>query len=87
MGIQSTQNISRHKAIARIIRIYMAIESKDYRELEVMSFEPDYDIQEFVDGGIKIDISNIEKWTDTMIADKMDEPFFRYSMFDNYLII
>jgi hypothetical protein len=28
----------------------------------------------------------LSKWTDKMLEDKMDEPFYRFSMFDNYLI-
>jgi len=39
-----------------------------------------------VDDGINFDLDNIEKWTDTMLGDKLDEPFFRFSMFENYLV-
>ena len=46
----------------------------------------EYNIQEFVDNYIPIDTSNIENWTDDMLAYKMDEAFFRMSMFDNYIV-
>lgn len=29
---------------------------------------------------------HLEKWTDNMLSDKVDEPFFRHSIFDNYWV-
>ena len=87
MGIQSTQHISRNNAVDRAINIARLIQDKDYKKLDEVIFEPDYDIKNFIDNGLSFNISDIHKWTDKMIEDLLDEPFFRYSMFDNYLII
>ncbi len=86
MSIQSTLGITRQAAIARIKAIYGNILARNYRELESISFEPNADIQVFIDNSSDCDISNIEQWTDKMLKDKIDEPFFRQSIFDNYLI-
>jgi hypothetical protein len=60
--------------------------SKDYAALEQITFEPDCDLQSFVDAGINLNLSSVERWTNTMIEDLLDRPFFRWSMFNNYLI-
>ena len=88
MGIRSTRRISRDLATRRILEVNLLISQRDYRGLENCSGEYDYNIKEFVDGTVvdEVTSSGLSKWTDTMIADKMDEPFFRFSMFDNYLI-
>lgn len=86
MGIRSTQYISRENAIERIKTVASLILDQNYVALEVISFDPEENIRSVVDSGIDFDIDNIEKWTDTMLADKLDEPFFRFSMFDNYLV-
>lgn len=86
MGIQSTQDITRDQAIYRIVQVSNLIKTKNYIELEQTSFEPDINLQEFVDNWDGKDTTYINNWTDKMIEDIMDEPFFRYSMFENYLI-
>jgi hypothetical protein len=86
MSIRSTQYITRSRAIQRIIEINQLANAKNYREIDNLCFESENNIQEFVDNYIPIDTSNIENWTDTMLANKMDEAFFRNSMFDNYQI-
>lgn len=86
MGIQSTQYISRRNAIERIKTVARLILDRDYVAVEVISFDPNVDIRSVVDDGINFDLDNIEKWTDTMLGDKLDEPFFRFSMFENYLV-
>lgn len=86
MGIQSTRYIKREEAIERIIEVTILIFRKNYRKLEQVSFEPDKNIKEFIDNWEPIDIRNIDSWTNEMLADYMDNPFFRRSMFDNYLI-
>lgn len=86
MGIQSTQDITRDQAIYRIVQVSNLIKTKNYIELEQTSFEPDINLQEFVDNWDGKDTTCINNWTDKMIEDIMDEPFFRYSMFENYLI-
>ena len=88
MGIKSTRQISRDLAIHRILEVNLLISQRDYRGLEDCSGEYDYNLKEFVDGTVVDEVTSkvLEKWTDTMLADKMDEPFYRFSMFDNYLI-
>ena len=86
MGIKSTQYITRQEAIDRITVVNLWASRKNYREIEQMCFEMECNLQEFVDEYIPVDTTNLEVWTDDMLADKMGEPFIRRSMFDNYLI-
>lgn len=86
MGIQSTNTISRQEAIERIIFIYSIIEKKNYILLETYSFEPEENLQKFVDTTEVIDTSNLCFYTNKMLEDILDKSFFRYSMFDNYSI-
>lgn len=86
MGYKSTVNITRRQAIDRIIEIYWLIIQKNYKELYMACDEPDHDLETFVKYFEKIDISNLNNWSDKMLADFLDQPFFRFSMFDNYLI-
>jgi|WetSurMetagenome_2_1015567.scaffolds.fasta_scaffold212212_2 hypothetical protein len=86
MGIKSTQYITRENAVRRIRKVSNLIKEKDYKELESVSFDPDYDISYFVNTGEPLDTSHIEKWTDGMLEDQLDNPFYRFSMFDNYCI-
>lgn len=86
MGIQSTRDITREQAIDRILEIVDLIKIKNYRKLEEISYETDLNLQEFVENWIPIDSLNIHSWTNKMLEDYIDNPFFRYSLFDNYLI-
>ena len=87
MGIQSTQDVSRAEAINRIYEIDELILNKKYKDLEDTTGEHDINLESFVNSECDLirdkDLSN---WTDTMLEDKIDEPFYRYSMFDNYAI-
>ena len=87
MSIQSTQDIPRENAIWRIRNTVTLLNQKNYREIEEMAYENNFNVQLFVDNWIPIDISNIDFWTDEMLANQMDCPFFRYSMFDNYQVV
>lgn len=90
MGIKSTSNISRESAIDRIKTIDYLILHRKYRELESISNERGHSIREYVESrrtellGYETDIS---EWTDYMLEENMDEPYYRHSMFDNYLIV
>lgn len=86
MGIKSTRYITREAAIARIKGVHSLATDKNYRELEFTSHDPNCDIELFVEEEQNFDISNIIQWTDEMLGNKMDEPFYRWSIFDNYLI-
>ena len=87
MGIKSTVRILRNDAIERIKNVDYLILKKRYRDLEECTSEHDYDIRNYVDS-YNVNYSDVDltQWTDTMLEDKMDEPFYRYSMFNNYLI-
>ena len=86
MGIQTTRNITRIEAIARIKSVYKCVVEHDYRELVLISSE-NHTEQTFVDAGLDFDVKYIEKWSDRMLEDKMNQPYFRRSEFDNYFIV
>jgi len=86
MSAQSTVYITREDAIDRIKEIATLLIEKDYLGIEVASFEDHIDSLGFVDNWTPIDTSDVGNWTDKMLEDYMDHPFFRHSMFNNYLI-
>jgi hypothetical protein len=88
MGIRSTQYVSREQAIERIVLIDSLATEKRYRTLESETFDTDHDLNEFVDEYVpqSYTADMLEEWTNTMLTDKLDKPFFRTTMFDNYLI-
>ena len=91
MSIKSTSYITKERAIERIQFIANLLIENEYREIEENVSESDFSVQDFV-----MDVDNrmlaashlkdIEKYTDSMIEDIIDEPFYRFSMFDNYFI-
>lgn len=91
MGIKSTRDISREFAISRIRQIAQIIASSHYLNLEAAGHELIHpnsiidapDEQALAAKIIKADFSS---WTDQMLEDIIDRPFYRISMFDNYLI-
>jgi hypothetical protein len=85
MGVQSTQYISRDKAISRIYGIVSLKLNHDYKGIGDCTYDPDYSILEFIKTDI-IDITHVNKWTNSMLAEQMDKPFYRFSMFDNYIV-
>lgn len=85
MGIKSTKFVSREFAITRILFVETLLKAKNYIALEKITNEHDISMTSFVKNYEPID-SDIEMWTDEMLGDKLDEPFFRESIFDNYLI-
>lgn len=88
MGIESTRYIDREMAIERIVKIDALIIDKNYREIESVTFEGDSDLAALVNKAtpLKLSETELDKWTDDMLADQMDYPLYRFSMFDNYLI-
>jgi len=76
------------KAGHRVMRVECS-EDDIFREINAQSFEQGEDIwslREFADRWNPEDVSGVENWTDEMLGDYMDNSFFRYSMFENYLI-
>ena len=86
MSIKSTQNITRAEAINRIRQIVILVYECNYKAIADVSYEPDHNVWNFVNNFTHRDYASLDKWSDRMLEEVMDEPFFRYSMFDNYLI-
>lgn len=84
MSIKSTMQISRKDAINRIVEIQRLVASHNFYEVESITYDPEYDIRKFFNSMAIFDVS---QWTNTMLGDLLDTPFFRFSMFDNYLVI
>lgn len=88
MSIQSTINITRAIAIERIVNINFLRQNKEYRILENVTFEPDFNIESFVDEfDSEINEYDLSKYTNKMLENILDKPFYRFTMFDNYIII
>ena len=72
MGIQSTQTITRDVAIARIKYILDLIQLEFLDELgDTIDFDSE-----------DLNMDDV----DSMLGNIMDEPLFRFSRFDNYII-
>lgn len=85
MGIQSTQEITRERAINRIMDVTLMVIAKDYRGLEATTTETDHSLSVFIDEE-NVLRGSLTNWTDKMLEDQLDKPFYRFSMFDNYHI-
>lgn len=86
MGIQSTAHITRQQAIDRISKIVDAVAHRDYFKVSEVTFETEYDVESFVNEEVKSIPFSAERWTNKMLEDQMDKPFYRFSMFDNYIV-
>jgi len=89
MGIESTRYITREDAIDRIKGMSQLFIERNYLEIEAHSFEQGIGggrMLEFVDNWNPDEVYGFENWTDEMLGNYMDNPFFRYAMFENYLI-
>lgn len=87
MSIKTTQTVSRRWAIERIQNIYQYVLDKNFIAVANSTFEPDNNLTLFVcETEIHL-IGHIDKWTNEMIEEILDMPFFRKSMFDNYFVV
>ena len=87
MSIKSTKEVTREFAITRIKQIDSLCCGSKYRGLESVTRETEENLQKFVDGYVPVKAPmHLNDWTNTMLGDKLDEPFFRESPFDNYLV-
>ena len=84
MSIQSTRTITRESAIERIGRVALLVEGGYYRILEEITSEPDYNLTGCLHEGVDFERTNLRNWTNTMLEEVMDKPFYRYSLFENY---
>ena len=71
----------------RILIIYNLGILLNYKEIDSKTNESDYNLESFVNHGHDVRVQNIDQWTDKMIEDKIDEPFYRFSMFENYEVV
>lgn len=85
MSVQTTTHIQREYAIARIRSVCGLVYRHNYEALEKFTFE-DEDLAEFVDNGIDFKREFIGVWTNQMLEDVLNKPFFRRSMFENYTV-
>lgn len=84
MGCQQTVQITREKAIARIKEINALIADDDYLGVEQITNEHEASILDFVDN---TEPKSVTKWTNSMIEGLLNQPFYRWSMFDNYWVV
>lgn len=84
MGIQRTREISREAAIERITEIQRLAAGHDFVGIEEATFEPEGDIKAFVENAVLV---NTDRWTNGMLEELIDRPFYRHGMFDNYNVV
>lgn len=86
MGVQSTINITREDAIARVEKVVQRINDENYRAIEIdaSEHEVNWTRSEFIH---HLNHRYIDKFTNRMLEDMMDLPYFRYSMYENYCIV
>ena len=96
MSIKSTQDITRQNAINRIIEISSLAKDRNFYELEKITNESGGDTSfsnfihehnwnnSFYDYS---DTDTLNKFTNATLEDIMDSPFYRFSMFENYIIL
>jgi hypothetical protein len=89
MGAQLTSTWPRQWAIDRIREIGNYVLEKNYRAIEQNSFDwgCGSNLRYFVDEGLDFDLDNLDKWSNSMLEEVMDRPFFRKSSLDNYCIV
>lgn len=88
MGIKSTKYVTVAWAVDRIKTIDNLATNKRYRTIEQLTSEHcDDSLYDFVESYEPIyERSNIDQWTNEMLGAKLDQPFFRESIFDNYIV-
>ena len=84
MGIQSTRQLTREDAIARLTEINNMLIISNYRGIVESGTEYDeVDLQNM----IPVNLDNVEGWTNKMLENQLEKKFWRFSMFDNYWIV
>ena len=90
MGIQTTVRITREEAIKRLISISVSIRAKRYVAIDEGTREDEVDLESFVDDFEQAKCLKIEnhgkKFSDKMLEDYMNQPFFRFSPCENYMV-
>ncbi len=85
MSIKTTRHVTRDWVIKRLQLVCSIANERDYLELEKNSFERENDIESFINNFYVKDY-RFYKYTNGMLEKLIDKPFFRESMFDNYII-
>lgn len=97
MGIESTVNITRERAVERISTIIEKIDDADWVGLYDLIYDyedPDF-LDELVNNYNEIDkecnannriFKSIDKWPNKTLEDFMDKRGVRFSIFENYMI-
>lgn len=85
MGIRATRDVTRAEVLERIKYIDSLAINSEFRLVEATTHE-DGGLEHFV-SNFQANHVNIDKYTNTMLEAIMDLPFYRYSMFDNYIIV
>lgn len=89
MSMQTTREISRETAIERIVAIRNLAQSEDYVAIEKITNETEHSLQSFVQEALEGELTylrNINKWTNKMLEEQINKPFFRFSRLDNYSV-
>lgn len=85
MSIQTTIHIPRAQALARITEVSNYLDEKNYRAIGENAFET-YRLDDFFEMESFGD-ENLDNWTNEMLENVMDRPYYRYSLFENYYVI
>ena len=84
MGIQSTRQLTREDAIARLTEINNMLIIGNYKGIVESGTEYDEDDLQNM---IPVNLDNVEGWTNKMLENQLEKKFWRFSMFDNYWIV
>jgi hypothetical protein len=95
MSIKSTQDITRQNAINRIIEISSLAKDRNFYKLEKITNESGgHGFSNFIHEHNWYnsfydysDMDTLNKFTNATLEDIMDSPFYRFSMFENYIIL
>lgn len=89
MSIKSTKYVTREWAVERILLVAYHAKHYQYLELQLVTYDPENNLPLFVDHymlGTQYTEELLSRWTNQMLEEILDKPFYRESMFDNYLI-
>lgn len=89
MSIKSTKYVTREQAIERILLVAYHAKHFQYLELQMITSEREESLPLFVDHyslGTQYTEELLSRFTDQMLEEVLDKPFYRESIFDNYLI-
>ncbi len=93
MSVKTTIEIQRYKALNRIKVIRYLIEEKNYRKIEEITNESEENLEDFVNYFYDEilcegkDDNNYDYFTNSMLEDLLNTPFFRLSEFENYTVL